>query len=156
VDLLAGAGPGLMSEILGGSATSRLFKRVREEASLAYGCGAVCLPDSATLLVQAGIPPGSAARVEQLVQQELDRMAAEPVGDDEFEQARAGLRRRLRASLDRPMARLGFRLRGLVTGRATRIETALEELQRTTPEDIRALADGCRLDSVFLLENVES
>lgn len=156
VSRLAGAGPGLMGEILGGSATSRLFKRVREEESLAYGCGAVCLPESGTLLVQAGIPPGSAARVEELVQEELGRLAAERVPEEEFEQARAGLRRRLRASLDRPLARLGFRMRGLLTGRATRIEAALDELERVQPEEVLALAAGCRLDSVFLLENGES
>ncbi|GJM20186.1 MAG: hypothetical protein DHS20C15_01010 [Planctomycetota bacterium] len=151
-ELLPGAAAGMFAEIFGGSASSRLFKRVREQESLAYGCGSVALPDSGTLLVQAGLEPGTAERVEQLVGEERERLARDGVRDAELELARTALRRRLLASQDRPGERLHFRLRGLLTGRATTIDAALEQLAAVTASDVTELARGCALDSVFLLE----
>lgn len=149
---LRGASAGMFAEIFGGSASSRLFKRVREQESLAYGCGAVALPDSGTLLVQAGLEPGTAARVRELVSEERDRLARDGLLDGELERARSALRRRLLGSLDRPAERLQFRLRGLLTGRASTLQQALDELAAVSADDVVAQAASCALDSVFLLE----
>ena len=149
--LLPGAGASLCATVLGGGAHSRLFKRVREAESLAYGCSASALLDSGCLVVQAGIDGDQADRVRELVQEEIDRLADEGLPDEEFELSVRAQRRRLMALHDAPAGQLGFRVAGLMTGRPSTVEEALDRLDAATPADVVAVAAGLRLDGVFLL-----
>jgi predicted Zn-dependent peptidase len=150
--LLPGAAATLFGLVFGGESHSRLFKRVREKESLAYGCSAAVSIDNATLVVQAGVDAVSAARTQELVLEELARLARDGVGLEELELSRRAQRRRLRNLKDSPRGLLAFRLSGLMNGRAWSLDRALDELARVTPEEVAAVAAGCELDTVFLLE----
>lgn len=76
----------VLTTILGGSMSSRLFQEVREKRGLAYsiyatqagyqGAGQWC--------VYAGTRPVNAGEVVQLIREELERIATDPVPDDEL------------------------------------------------------------------------
>lgn len=150
--VLPGAAPGLLASVLGGGSHSRLFKRVREAEGLAYGCGARLLPDRAALVVQAGIDAAAAPRVQQVVAEELARLADEPVPAEELEVARTLGMHQLEELHDSPRALMAFRLRGLATGRASRVGEAVEALSAVRAEDVRRVAAGLEPDAFFLLE----
>jgi len=155
-ELLPGAAATLFGLVYGGESHSRLFKRVREKESLAYGCSAAVSIDNATLVVQSGVDAVSAARTQELVLEELARLARDGVGDEEIELSRRAQRRRLRNLKDSPRGLLAFRLSGLMNGRAWSLDQALEELERVTPAEVAAVAAGCELDTVFLLEGTRT
>ncbi len=138
--------------VFGGGSHSRLFKRVREAESLAYGCGARMLHDSGTLVVQAGIDASSAARVEELVVEELARLAIEPVSDDELQLSKRAQSRRLRSLVDHPRALGGFRLAQLLAGRPHELPDAIAAAEAVTAADVMEIAAAVRLDAVYLLE----
>jgi len=154
--LLPGAAASLFGLVFGGESHSRLFKRVREKESLAYGCSAAVSIDNATLVVQAGVDAVSAARTQELVLEELARLARDGVSLEEVELSRRAQRRRLRNLKDSPRGLLAFRLSGLMNGRAWSLDRALDELQRVTPDEVAAVAAGCELDTVFLLEGTRT
>ncbi len=153
---LSGAACKLASLVLGGGSHSRLFKRVREAESLAYGCGSSAVLDSGTLVVQAGVDHENVDRVRELVCEELETLARDGVSEEEFSLSVRAQKRRLRALADSPAATMGFRLTGLMSGRATSAEEALEQLFAVTPEDVAAVAAECVLDSVFVLRGTLS
>lgn len=148
---LPGAACQLMSLVFGGGSHSRLFKRVREAESLAYGCGSSALLDSGTLVVQAGVDDQHLPRVQELVVEELQRLGQQGVDEEEFDLSVRAQRRRIRALPDSPGGMLGFRLAGLMSGRATTPEQALEQLAAVQPADVAAVAAECVLDSTFAL-----
>jgi predicted Zn-dependent peptidase len=151
-ELLRGAAAPLFGLAFGGDSHSRLFKRVREAESLAYGCAAWVGVSNATLVVQAGIDARAAERVEQLVLEELVRLAQGDLAADELELSRRAYQRQLRNLADHPRGHAGWRLDALLEGRTPVVAEALEQAARVTPADVAAVAQGCRLDTVFLLE----
>jgi predicted Zn-dependent peptidase len=155
-ELLPGAAATLFGLVFGGESHSRLFKRVREKESLAYGCSAAVSIDNATLVVQAGVDAVAAARTQELVLEELVRLARDGVSAEEVELSRRAQRRRLRNLKDSPRGLLAFRLSGIMNGRAWSLDRALEELARVTPDEVAAVAAGCALDTIFLLEGTRT
>lgn len=142
--------------VFGGGSHSRLFKRVREAESLAYGCGARMLHDSGTLVVQAGIDATAAPRVEELVLEELQRLADEGVDTDELALSKRAQSRRLRQLDDHARALGGFRLNQLLAGRPHELADAIAAADAVTAEDVAAVAGRARLDAVYLLEGTAS
>ena len=151
-ELLPGAAAPLFGLVFGGDSHSRLFKRVREAESLAYGCSAGVSIESATAVVQAGVDAVNAPRTQELVLDELRRLAEHGVREDELALSRRAQLRRLDNLKDSPRAACAFRLGALMSGRPHVLEEARERVQRVTPEQVAAVAAGCEADTVFLLE----
>ena len=142
----------LLATVLGGGSHSRLFKRVREDEGLAYGCSASLLVDSATLVVQAGIPGDQAQRVRDLVAGELQRLVAGDLDEAELALSRDAMLARLDGIVDSPRDLMSWRLFSLSNGREPRPDVAARRLREATADDVCRAACGVALDSVFLLE----
>jgi predicted Zn-dependent peptidase len=149
---LSTAAATLFGVVFGGGAHSRLFKRVREAEGLAYSCGSSVLVDSGTLTVQAGVDGKVAGRVEELVGEELSRLAEDGLPEDELEISRRAQLRRLENLGDDPGSVCGFRLAALLSGRRFVVAEAMDTVRAVTRDDIVAVAGAVSLDSVFLLE----
>jgi predicted Zn-dependent peptidase len=104
------------------------------------------------LIVQAGMDAASAPRVRQIVLEELERLGSQPPPEAELELSRRALLRHLADLHDSPRAHCAFRLGALLSGRPHVVEDAVSRVCAVRPEDISAVAAGCRLDTVFLLE----
>jgi len=87
----------VMTHVLGGGMSSRLFHTVREREGLAYRIGAGHEPfdDAGLFSISTATRPGDAARAVQLSVREFRRMAEEPVPADELEAAKASMIGRL-------------------------------------------------------------
>lgn len=86
----------LLSTILGGDSSSRLFRSVRERHGLAYSVGAYssCHEDHGQLCISAGMSPASLEKVLALCGHEIKELIQKPVGRQEL-----ALRREKFASL---------------------------------------------------------
>jgi len=100
----------LGSYLLGGTSTSRLPMRVREQEGLSYGIyasfSASPLDEAASFGVEASFAPQNKARVEQAMNEELGRALTEGFGTAEFAAAQKSLldARRLARARDRSLA----------------------------------------------------
>lgn len=92
----------LASYMLGGSATSRLWKRIREKEGLSYGTYAYidwnAVEANSTLWVQAIFAPQNRARLAAAMAEEFERAAKEGFSDAEVESARDALQKRRQLS----------------------------------------------------------
>ena len=77
--------------VFGGSATSRLFRNVREKQSLCYYCGSSALRSTGVMMVDSGVEPGREAQAEAAILKELDGLCHGPITEEELEDCRRSL-----------------------------------------------------------------
>ncbi len=146
----------LYNAVLGGSASSRLFRSVREEKGLAYSVGSTISGTSGLLVTMAGTGPSSSAQARDTMRAEIKKLATEGVGSAELEVARTVIREGLAAAMDSLPSRVEFLL-SQETMRGNRImtvEQTLDALSKVTPAEVnRVAADLTPLAAFTLLPN---
>lgn len=133
----------LLSNVLGGGATSRLFDSVREEAGLAYSIYSFHTGyyDTGMIGVYAAIAPDNLQAAVELSFKEVKKLREAPVDQDELksnaEQLKGGLLMALESTFNR-MARM---VRSTIYfERIIPIEEILSGVDAITPQDIHRLA----------------
>jgi predicted Zn-dependent peptidase len=129
----------VLNSVLGRGMSSRLFKEVRERRGLAYSVGSSVSrhSDTGMLGVSAGVSPENVREAVRVILDELEKLAAERVGEDELTKARDYTVGSVRLSLETPMAlgqRAGESL--LMLGEIEPIETVVERLRAVTADDL--------------------
>jgi predicted Zn-dependent peptidase len=133
----------VLTTVLGGGMSSRLFLEVRERLGLAYYVYGYhqSYHDTGTLFAQAGV---DVARIDQAVGtigREFRKLAAERVPDDELRRCKNYLKGRMVLQLEDPKGLLMFGLRReVLEDRVAEIDEILEGIERVTAEDIQRLA----------------
>jgi len=133
----------LLTTVLGGGMSSRLFLEVRERRGLAYYVYGVnqAYTDAGTLFAQAGV---DIARIDQAIETvvaQFRRMADERVPDDELEKARSLAKGRFVLQTESPNGLLLYGLRReVLEGQAAEPEELLAGLDAVTADDVQRVA----------------
>ena len=92
----------LLTTVLGGGMSSRLFQEVREKKGLAYSVYSYVIShaDSGALVVYAGTEKAHCCEVLDIAQREMSRLVAEEVPQDELDAAREQLKGKTLMSLE--------------------------------------------------------
>ena len=135
---------GILSNVLGGGMSSRLFQRVREELGLAYAVYAFqqAYQSTGTVGVYVGTAPESAAEAEAEIRSELARLAREGLTAEELTGGKQQLKGQVMLSLESPGSRM-HRLAGteLHADRYRRLDEILAEIEAVTPDTVSGLAN---------------
>ena len=104
----------LVSTLLGGGMSSRLFQRVREELGLAYSVYTFQSfhADSGIHGIYVGTAPGTASRAAAAIREELARVTEEGIPAAELEAGKQQLKGQVVLSLESPSSRM-YRAAGL-------------------------------------------
>lgn len=133
----------VLSSILGGGMSSRLFQEIREKRGLAYTVYsfAASYSDAGIFGMYGACSPAKARQVADLMLDELKQLAANGVTDDELRRAHGQLSGASALALeesDTRMSRLG---RAEITlGEFTDLDENLRRLYLVTADDVRELA----------------
>ncbi|MCL6614834.1 MAG: insulinase family protein, partial [Firmicutes bacterium] len=129
----------VMDSILGGSVSSRLFQRLREDRGLVYAIGSThaAFRDAGLLTIYAGTDPRNLSEVVGLILEEMGRLATEPVGEAELARAKEQIRGNFLLGLESTSARMS---------RLAKAELFYDRL--LTPEEILALVDAVTAEDV--------
>src|SRR5205814_5570134 len=98
----------LLSVLLGGGMSSRLFQRVREELGLAYSVYTfqTFYADCGIHGVYVGTAPKTADAALQAIEHELAKVVADGLPEDEIAQGKGQLKGQITLSLESPTARM--------------------------------------------------
>lgn len=132
----------LLSMILGGGMSSRLFQEVREKHGLCYSISSFHwgFSDSGIFGIHAATGPEDLQELLSLILQELQR-SSEDIIQDELDRARAQIRSGLLMSMESPAARAGQIARQiLLFGRPIPNDELMERLDALSVERVRDLA----------------
>ncbi len=139
----------VLSTVLGGGMSSRLFTEVRERRGLAYYVFGLnhSYTDAGSLYAQAGVDINRIDEAVTTILAELRTIAAEPVPDDELEKARNFAKGRFVLQLESPQGLILFGLRReVLEGRAPDLDEVLEGLNAVTGEDVQRVAQDLVAD----------
>ena len=133
----------LLSTVLGGGMSSRLFTEVRERRGLAYYVFASnnSYLDAGSLSAQAGVDIERIDDAVTTIVQELRSIVDAPVPADELEKARSFAKGRFVLSMESPHGTLMFGLRReVLEGAAEEPEAVLAGLDAVTDADVQRVA----------------
>ncbi|MDO5635026.1 MAG: pitrilysin family protein [Micrococcus sp.] len=134
---------GVMSTILGGGMSSRLFQEIRERRGLAYSTYAFTAgySDVGYFGLYAGCQPGRVDEVAALMEAELERMASEPVTAEELDRAHGQICGGTVLGMESTGARMSRLGRAeLSTGEFTGMTEALERVRAVGADEVMAVA----------------
>ncbi len=133
----------LLTTILGGGMSSRLFIEVRERRGLAYYVFGHnnAYTDAGSLYAQAGVDINRIDEAVTTIAEELRKIAEEPVPAEELEKARNSTKGRFVLQLESPHGTIMFGLRReVLEGEAAEPEDVLAALDAVTGDDVQRVA----------------
>jgi predicted Zn-dependent peptidase len=133
----------VLDHVLGGGMSSRLFQSVREERGLAYNVYSYrsSYQGAGDLAVYAGTAPSRVGEVLSLIKEELDKMAAGGVTEEELRAARSHIRGATALGLEDSGARMSRLGRAqLAHGRVPSLAELDAQIAAVTTDDLRRVA----------------
>ncbi|HEX7957074.1 MAG TPA: pitrilysin family protein [Pyrinomonadaceae bacterium] len=133
----------LLSSVVGGGTSSRLWQRVREERGLAYSVGAVGshYTDAGLFQIYAGTSPEHLDEVLDISLEEMRRVLREAVGEEELRLVKDQAVASILLGLESTSARAGTLARQeIVHGRRIPPDEVIARIEAVTPEDLLRVA----------------
>ncbi|MFH1422632.1 MAG: pitrilysin family protein [Planctomycetota bacterium] len=141
----------LASSVFGGFPHSKLFRVVREEASLAYAVHSYLIRAKGIIIVYAGVYPAKAQEAETLIMQQFEEMKSGNISDFEIESTKKNIVDDLRAISDNASREINFAFVSKLNGSKDTPEIAIEKILSVTKNQIAEASRRMFLDTVYLL-----
>lgn len=133
----------LLTNVLGGGVSSRLWQKIREDRGLAYSVGAsnVTYRDCGVFSIFAGTSPEQVGEVVDIAVEELRKVFAKGITESELELAKDLARASILMSLEDSAARAAALAQSEMTyGRQIPVEETLSNVDAVTLDDANAIA----------------
>lgn len=133
----------LISIILGGSMSSRLFLELRERRGLAYyvRTQAEFYTDSGYLTTQAGVPKSKTEEAVKVILNEYQKIKNEPISSKELQKAKDSIRGRVTIQLESSDDVANWYARqALIRGRDLTPEDFFKKIEKINAKDIQRVA----------------
>lgn len=141
--------------ILGGYPHSKLFRNVREAASLAYYASSGIERTKGLLLVQSGIEMDKYEPALAIMEEQFRSILQGDISDDEIEFTQRAICSRLAMAGDTHGQIIAQHFDGLLSGRSLTPEQEMAAISAVTRDDIVAVAERVKLETVYLLTGEE-
>lgn len=139
----------LFSNILGGGASSKLFKNVREKASLCYYIFSRVEKYKGIMLISSGIEAENRQKAMDLIQIEMDKMVTGLFDDDDVKMAKDSLSSAVRSITDYPNSFMNFYYSQKMSGKPFDMAGLLKKIELVTKEEIIEAGKRMTLDTVY-------
>ena len=133
----------VLSNILGGGMSSRLFTEIREKRGLAYmiRTSAAAYHETGVMVIQAGLNPAKLSEAFKAIKNELRKICAKPVADKELREAKSNLHGRVTLAMEDSSAQADWYGKRLLFHQPLETpEESLRHLKAVTVKDVQALA----------------
>ena len=133
----------LLSTVLGGGMSSRLFQNIREKHGLAYSVFSELnlYRDTGCMAVYAGTSLENLKKVVGMIMDEFRKLAGETIGEDELRRAKDHLKGSLALGLESTSSRMSNLARQeLFFGRFFTVDEMVECIEAVSADQIRTIA----------------
>lgn len=144
----------LLTSILGGAMSSRLFLELRERRGLAYDVHSYSnkLAETGSMVTYLAVDPDNGRQVVDEVVRQLDRLRREPVPVTELSKVKDAYKGRLLLGLEDTQSVAGWcGAQQQFYGAIRQPEAVCAEIDRVRPEDVQRLAQECFRDAYLRL-----
>lgn len=136
----------ILNNVIGGSMSSRLFQKIREEMGMAYSVFTYpsIYRNTGMYGVYAGTMAGNTEQVAEMILQELREVKEHGITREEFEQSREQSKGNMILSLESTSSKMSAIGKGMIlTGKVYSDEEVLRFLNEVRFEDLREVIDLC-------------
>ena len=133
----------ILTSILGGGMSSRLFTRIRERLGLAYYVSASYnnYRDAGNFLIQSGLKVSSAPKALEVIMEELRKIRNNSISASEIKKAKEYIKGKIALALEDPHDKLEWYLgQEAFLGKITTIKQRFERIDKVTIEEVSAVA----------------
>lgn len=145
----------LMNALLGGTATSLLFRNVREKLSLCYYCSSAYDRIKGVMLIQCGVDEKNAVRAETEILAQRELICRGEFTDEDLEAARRSVIQSFEAVNDSQNARAAWYVVQSTGDKVSSPEEIREEIAAVTKEAVIEAAKKLQYECVYLLAQKE-
>lgn len=138
--------------ILGGFTHSKLFKNVREKASLAYYVKSSIESTKGLMTISSGIESKNYKKTREIINKQVKKMKEGDFSEEEFDWTIKALSNRYKSSLDNMKGLTGHYLLGLINNKPETIEQSLKNIKKVSKKQIVETAANIKLDTVYFLD----
>ncbi len=124
----------LAATVLGGGSQAKLFREVREKASLAYDAYASLEKSKGLMLLTAGVDHKERQRAEDLILAQVAEVQAGRISSAEWADSRRTMLNRVRTTGDAPGRLVALHLEGWVNGAPRGVAEVLRRVKSATPD----------------------
>lgn len=145
----------MMTAVLGGTPTSKLFLNVREKMSLCYYCAANFDRTKGVLMIDSGVEPDQVEEAKAAILDQLRQMQEGDFTETDLTHARLSVLNTFRSMTESPYITGAYYLGQILDGTALTPEDQCRRLEAVTAEQVAQAAGMLRLDTVYLLTREE-
>lgn len=146
----------LFSTILGGTPSSRLFNRVREQESLCYYVQSKLDKFKGLMIVMAGIDQSAEGRVSELIDEIFEDLIKGNITEEELKISKKAVIAGLRSIIDYPNSFSNFLFSQWMTQEQPDIELIVEQLEKISMAEVVDAGRYFKKDTKYLLTGEES
>ena len=126
--------------VLGGGSHAKLFREVREKASLAYDAYASLERTKGLLLVSAGVDPAQRERAEAILLEQVEALRRGSISEREWTDSRKSLLNAIRTARDSSARMVAAHLEGWINGSPRSAAESRRRILAVTPDAAAAAA----------------
>lgn len=145
----------ILSTILGGTATSRLFNIVREQESLCYAINSRVEKLKGILMVVGGIDPVNAQKVEVMVDQIIQDIVDNGPTLEELDTAKRMSKASLEGLSDYQYAFIGYYMTQSMLGSFHTIDSLIDKIDEVTIQDVQEAAALLRKNLIYVIKGAD-
>jgi len=138
--------------ILGGDPHSKLFRNVREKASLAYFAQSVIEKYKGLMLIMSGIEAENRSKAEDIILAQVEAMKKGDIEKEDIETALKSLETGMKTMQDSQGAIVDFFLSQHLTESGEDFDSMIEKLKAVTLDDVVKVAQKVQLDTIYFLK----
>ncbi len=141
----------LLSMILGGMTTSRFFSKIREQQSLCYYCSCFSNRFKRVITAYAGVDPHNVEKTRKAVLAEFKDICENGITEDELKRAKLEIINDAKSVYDSVNAISSWYSAQLMDDKLLTPEDFIAEIQKVTPERVRAACLKYSPDTFYTL-----
>lgn len=133
----------LMSSVLGGGMSSRLFQKVREEAGLCYSISSFtnAASEQGLFCIHTALSKETESAAISLILQEIDKLCSCNISDAELFRVREQYKANLMMGMENTGARMNHLAQSVIRlGKTFTADEIIQKIDSVTPDDIRSCA----------------
>ena len=142
--------------MFGGFSHSKLFRNVREKESLAYYAASRYESHKGLIIVMSGIEFKNYKKTVKIIKEQLTAMVNGDFNEEEMKQTKTMIRNQLLETVDDAKGMVELLYHGVVSRKLRTIEEWLDGVEAVSKEDILAVAEKVKLDTVYFLKGEEA
>ena len=143
----------LYNNILGGSATSKMFQNIREKEHLAYVANSVYLRHKNNVFINCGIEIENYDKTVKLTKQQIEDMKNGDFSEEEIENSKKGIKATIKGIDDEQDTTITYYFGQELTGKKVSLEEYENIIEKITKEQIVEIAKSVSIDTIYFLKN---